>query len=76
MDSSGGGVFALGDGIDLPDLRRTNERARQAGINWAGLKRNAAYRVTDAQSTPLAPGLLIALLILGLFALAWRREGD
>ncbi|WP_286800628.1 hypothetical protein [Oceanicaulis sp. UBA2681] len=76
VDSSGGGVFALGDAIDLPDLRRTNERARQAGINWAGLKRNTAYRVTDAQSTPLAPGLLIALLILGLFALAWRREGD
>lgn len=75
IDSSGGGVFTLGDGIDLPDLRRTNARARQAGINWAGLKRNAAYRVIDAQSTPLAPGLLIALLVLGLFALAWRREG-
>lgn len=76
VDSSGGGVFALGDAVDLPDLRRTNERARQAGINWAGLKRNAAYRVIDAQSTPLAPGLLIALLVLGLFALAWRREGE
>jgi hypothetical protein len=76
VDSSGGSVFTLGDGIDLPDLRRTNERARQAGINWAGLKRNAAYRVIDAQSTPLAPGLLIALFILGLFALAWRREGE
>ncbi len=59
----------------MPEFRRTNARARQAGMNWAGLKRNNAYLVTDAQSVPLAPGLLIALLALGLLALAWRREG-
>jgi hypothetical protein len=75
VDSSDGGVFMLGDDIAIPDLRRTNARARQAGMNWAGLKRNNAYLVTDAQSVPLAPGLLIALLALGLLALAWRREG-
>jgi len=75
VDSSDGGVFTLGDDIAIPDLRRTNARARQAGLNWAGLKRNNAYLVTDAQSVPLAPGLLIALLALGLLALAWRREG-
>ena len=75
VDTSEGGVFTLGDEIAIPDLRRTNDRARQAGLNWAGLKRNNAYLVTDAQSVPLAPGLLIALLALGLLALAWRREG-
>ncbi|WP_306016931.1 hypothetical protein [Oceanicaulis sp. MMSF_3324] len=75
VDSSDGAVFTLGDDVELPDLRRTNARARQAGMNWAGFKRNDAYRVIDAQSVPLAPGLLIALLILGLLALAWRREG-
>lgn len=75
VDTSEGGVFTLGDDIAIPDLRRTNDRARQAGLNWAGLKRNNAYLVTDAQSVPLAPGLLIALLALGLLALAWRREG-
>ena len=75
VDSSEGGIFTLGEEIDLPEFRRTNARARQAGINWAGLKRNNAYLVTDAQSVPLAPGLLIALLALGLLALAWRREG-
>ncbi|MBG34857.1 MAG: hypothetical protein CMH92_03490 [Oceanicaulis sp.] len=75
VDSSEGGIFTLGEEIDLPEFRRTNARARQAGINWAGLKRNNAYLVTDAQSVPLAPGLLIALLALGLLALAWRKEG-
>ena len=75
VDSSEGGIFTLGEEIDLPEFRRTNARARQAGMNWAGLKRNNAYLVTDAQSVPLAPGLLIALLALGLLALAWRREG-
>lgn len=75
VDTSEGGVFTLGDDIAIPDLRRTNDRARQAGLNWAGLKRNNAYLVTDAQSVPLAPGLLIALLALALLALAWRREG-
>ena len=76
VQSSDGGVFVLGDDIAMPDLRRTNARARQAGLNWAGLKRNNAYLVTDAQSIPLAPGLVIALLALGLLALAWRREGQ
>ncbi|WP_440959095.1 hypothetical protein ACFELO_03020 [Oceanicaulis sp. LC35] len=75
VESSDGGIFTLGDAVELPDLRRTNARARQSGMNWAGLKRNNAYLVTDAQSVPLAPGLLIALLALGLLALAWRREG-
>ena len=75
VDPSEGGVFTLGEEIALPDLRRTNARARQAGLNWAGLKRNNAYLVTDAQSVPLAPGLILALLALGLLALAWRREG-
>ncbi len=75
VDSSEGGIFTLGEEIDLPEFRRTNARARQAGMNWAGLKRNNAYLVTDAQSVPLAPGLLIALLALGLLALAWRKEG-
>jgi len=73
--TTGGGVYVLGPEISVPDLRRTTARANQAGRSWAGLKRNEAYRVTDAIRTPLAPGLLVALLLLGLLALAWRREG-
>ncbi|KAA5804806.1 hypothetical protein F1654_02060 [Alkalicaulis satelles] len=74
-DASGGGVFTLGPGVNLPDWRRTRAGARQAGPDWAGLQRNEAYVVMSAERTPLAPGLLLAVLMLGLLAGAWRREG-
>ncbi|MCC5997224.1 MAG: hypothetical protein JJU18_12745 [Oceanicaulis sp.] len=74
-DASGGGVFVLGPSVNLPDLRRTRPGARQAGPDWAGLQRNDAYVVMSAERMPLAPGLLLAVLMLGLLAGAWRREG-
>lgn len=74
-DASGGGVFSLGADMDMPDLRRTRAGARQAGLDWAGLQRNEAYIVTRADRTPLAPGLALAILLMGLLAGAWRREG-
>jgi len=75
-DATGGGVYTLGPQVNVPDLRRPPARARQAGLNWAGVRRNEAYVVSDAQRTPLAPGLLAALIALGLLAGAWRREGQ
>lgn len=74
-DASGGGVFMLGAQVSVPDLRRTRAGVRQAGPSWAGLQRNEAYIVTSAERTPLAPGLLLAILLMGLLAGAWRREG-
>ncbi len=74
-DASGGGVFMLGSDVSVPDLRRTRAGVRQAGPNWAGLQRNEAYVVTSAERTPLAPGLLLAILLMGLLGGAWRREG-
>lgn len=74
-DASGGGVFSLGADMDMPGLRRTRAGARQAGLDWAGLQRNEAYIVTSADRTPLAPGLALAILLMGLLAGAWRREG-
>lgn len=74
-DASGGGVFSLGADMDMPCLRRTRAGARQAGLDWAGLQRNEAYIVTSADRTPLAPGLALAILLMGLLAGAWRREG-
>ncbi|MBI1264951.1 MAG: hypothetical protein GC187_09485 [Alphaproteobacteria bacterium] len=74
-DASGGGVFSLGADMDMPGLRRTRAGARQAGLDWAGLQRNEAYIVTRADRTPLAPGLALAILLMGLLAGAWRREG-
>ena len=71
---TGGGVYALNDAA--PDLRRPRAGAVQAGFNWAGLQRNDAYIVTDAERTPIAPALLILAVLLALFAGAWRREGE
>jgi hypothetical protein len=75
--ATGGGSFLLGAGPEpaMPDLRRPRAGAAQAGSNWAGLQRNGAYTVSEAERTPLAPGLLIAALILALMGGAWRREG-
>ncbi len=72
---SGGGVFALRRVADLPALRRTGPRDRQAGRIWMGLKRNGAYVVTGEQRRTLLDGLLTALVLLGLAAGMWWREG-
>ncbi|MEO1040118.1 MAG: hypothetical protein AAFX09_11275 [Pseudomonadota bacterium] len=71
---TGGGVYRLSEGV--PDLRRPRAGAVQAGFNWAGLQRNSAYVVVEAERTPLAPALLIVAILLALFAGAWRREGE
>jgi len=74
VDETGGGVFSL-NANGLPSVRRISEGAYAAGSDWLGLERRGAYRVLDAERTPLAPGLLIAALLLALLAGAWRREG-
>ncbi|MFP4517920.1 MAG: hypothetical protein ACLFQ5_00540, partial [Oceanicaulis sp.] len=58
-----------------PAVRRVGENAYAAGADWLGFERRGAYRVVDAERTPLAPGLLLAALLLALLAGAWRREG-
>ncbi|MGY6532913.1 hypothetical protein [Glycocaulis sp.] len=72
-----GGSFLLGgeETPDMPNLRRTRPDGLQAGPGWAGLQRNGAYTVSEAQRTPLAPGLLAAALILALLGAGWWREG-
>ncbi|MEQ8434735.1 MAG: hypothetical protein RIA71_10880 [Oceanicaulis sp.] len=74
VDDTGGGVFSI-NANGLPSVRRVAETAYAAGAAWLGLERRGAYRVIDAERTPLAPGLLIAALLLALLAGAWRREG-
>lgn len=75
VEATGGGVIAIPPDSPAPEIRRVSENSRAYGADWIGLKRNNAYVVTDAQRTPLAPGLLIAALALALLAGAWRREG-
>jgi hypothetical protein len=77
IDSTGGGLFAIGDGINanLPDLRRTRASADQAGRAWMGLQRNERYLVRAATRTPFLPALLMVLLLTALLGLSWWREG-
>jgi Putative glutamine amidotransferase len=70
-----GGVYNIRSMKDMPALRRTSVRDRQAGRTWLGLQRNGAYVVTGEQQRPLLPAILIVLLLLGLAAGAWWREG-
>jgi len=76
-DTTGGGLFAIGEGprADLPTLRRTRAGADQAGRTWLGLTRNERYVVRASTRTPLLPGLLIVLMIAALLGLGWWREG-
>ncbi|MEL7127998.1 MAG: hypothetical protein AAGK23_00485 [Pseudomonadota bacterium] len=74
--ATGGGVFRLDrTGLNLPDVRRVGRRSAAAGNNWIGLREREAFAVRDSRSTPVLPGILAALLAIGLMLLAWRREG-
>jgi len=77
LDATGGGLFAIGEGVDarLPDLRRTRLGADQAGRGWLGLQRNERYIVRASQARPVLPALIIALLIAAFMGLGWWREG-
>ncbi len=71
---TGGGIFWVGPGT-IPEVRRTDPGESMAGHGWMGLRANADYQVTGVKETPLLPGLLALLLVIGTFLLAWRREG-
>jgi hypothetical protein len=73
-EASGGGARALEDASDIPTIRRIRPGTLATGRDWIGLQRNEAFVVTDAERTPLAPGLLLAAILMGLLAGAWRRE--
>ena len=75
VEDSHGGIYALREAGSLPVIRRTGARDRQAGRTWMGLKRNQAFVVTGEQRRPALPALLMALLVVGIAAGAWWREG-
>jgi len=77
VESTGGGVFFIGEGAsaDLPQTRRTRADADQAGRGWMGLKRNEAFAVRRENRRPLAPALLAVLIALSMLTAAWAREG-
>ncbi len=75
VSQSRGGVFSMRANTDLPNIRRTSTRDRQAGRTWMGLMRNHAFVVTGEERRPLLPALLIAFILVALAGGAWWREG-
>ena len=73
-EATGGAlVWFARDGI--PSIRHVRPRRETAGQGWIGLRRNGQYLVTGVNQLALLPPLLVLVLVLGGFALAWRREG-
>lgn len=75
-EASGGGVYWLGerDGA-VPQVRRTDPAALQAGNDWLGLRANKDYVVNGVRQTALLPPALALPLVLAGLMLAWWREG-
>ncbi len=74
VTATGGGTYWIGQG-SIPDIRRVGPDRTAAGRSWMGMRQNGDYVVTGVSETPLLPGLLALILVLGAFLLAWRREG-
>jgi len=71
-DATGGTLHWLADGE--PSVRQVAPGRRAGGRGWMGLRENGDFIVTGVRDIPLLPGLVVLLLVLGLAALAWRRE--
>jgi hypothetical protein len=71
--ASQGGVFWLADG--MPEARRIKAGQDAFGRQWFGLYAHGRYIVAGIERTPLLPGWLAVIVIIGLLMLAWRFEG-
>jgi hypothetical protein len=72
-EASGGGMHWLSDG--LPSMRRVREGGRASGAGWIGLIDRQNYATLSVSRTTLLDPVLAVILALGLWLLAWRREG-
>ncbi|MBW6419717.1 hypothetical protein [Celeribacter sp. PS-C1] len=70
---SGGGTFALSDGV--PRLRLVEEGRVAAGRGWFGITPREAYVTQSTRLSPLLPGWVWLVLLAGLSVAAWLREG-
>ncbi|WP_026986884.1 membrane protein [Fodinicurvata fenggangensis] len=73
-EESGGGLAEL-HAEAVPALRKVAQGRDRHGAGWMGVLDRQSYRVTGVERTPLLPGLLLLLLILGGLMAAWYREG-
>ncbi len=77
LEATQGGAYFIGegDGVRMPQIRRTRAGDVASGRGWLGLARNDAYIVRAQERRPLAPALLAVAIALTLLAGAWAREG-
>ena len=77
VDTTGGGVVALSDGV--PDLRTVapgrNAHGSAALGNWIAVTPRDAASVTGLERRALLPGWAWLLLISALILTGWLREG-
>ncbi len=71
--ATGGGVYWIANG--LPDFRRIRPERDSHGNGWAGLTANRSFVVSGLVQSPLLPGILVMILVLGGLMAAWHREG-
>ena len=70
--ASGGGVFALADGV--PQVRTVARGAQAAGGGWLGLVQPSGGALLAVRTRPLIPVWAALALLVGLAALAWWKE--
>ncbi|MGQ3674478.1 hypothetical protein ACT6QH_03115 [Xanthobacter sp. TB0139] len=76
VEATGGGVWRLAerDGV-LPRLVQMSSASRMAGSEWMGLSTRDVSVVRGISLMPLFAGLSGLLIVLGLLAATWVREG-
>ena len=73
-DATEGGVIWLSEGAF--DIRRVRPGRSTKGDDWLGLWRNDGYVIKGVRRHSILPPLLALLIVGGLIAAAWRREGE
>jgi len=72
--ATGGGMHWLVDD-GMPELRRVRPGRDTQGRGWLGMVAHQQFLVTGVRQIPLLPGIAVLLLLLGLAASTWWKEG-
>jgi hypothetical protein len=75
--ATGGSVRRLHDGraVTVPRVIAREAGSVMSGPDWIGLTASRAFVLEGRERTALVSGLPAVMLVLGLFAAAWWREG-
>jgi hypothetical protein len=72
--ATGGGMHWLADD-GVPELRRVRPGRDTQGRGWLGMVAHQQFLITGVKQIPLLPGIAVLLLLLGLAATTWWKEG-